>query len=75
MKTVDANNPELLDHSALLTADQLATRLQVRKSWVYEQTRSRASIRNTDPLPFIRMGKYRRFYWPDVSAWLSRQKD
>ena len=74
IKIADQPTPAPLDPSELLTPAQLAARLQVHKTWVYEQTRSRALVRNSDPLPFIRMGKYRRFYWPEVSAWLSRQK-
>ena len=49
-------------------------RLQVKTSWVYEQTRERAEVRNTDPFPYIKMGRYLRFDWQDVVAWLERQK-
>jgi hypothetical protein len=58
----------------ILTPAQLAERLHVKPSWVYEQTRERADVRNLDPLPFIKMGRYLRFDWPDVVAWLDRQK-
>jgi hypothetical protein len=54
----------------LLTPEQLAGRLQVAKSWVFEQTRNRAKVRNARPLPCIRMGKYIRFSWIAVSEWL-----
>jgi hypothetical protein len=54
----------------LLTPEQLAERLQVPKSWVFEQTRHRAKVRNKSPLPCIRMGKYLRFSWIQVSEWL-----
>jgi hypothetical protein len=57
----------------LLTPAQLAERLQVKKSWVYEQTRTRGSVRDPDPLPHIRLGKYRRFVWDDVWAWVQRR--
>lgn len=61
----------------LLTPEQVAARLQVSKSWVFEQTRNRAKVRNKNraPLPFHRIGKYLRFYWPEVSAWLLQNKD
>lgn len=62
-------NPRL-DPSDILTPEQLAARLQVSKSWVFEQTRNRAKVRNKNPLPCIRLGKYLRFSWPDVCAWL-----
>jgi predicted DNA-binding transcriptional regulator AlpA len=58
----------------ILTPEQLAQRLQVKPSWVYEQTRDRAAIRSNDPLPFIKMGRYLRFDWNDVLAWLARHK-
>jgi hypothetical protein len=57
----------------LLTADQLAERLNVPPSWVREQTRSRAL--DADPLPHLRLGKYVRFRWesPELEAWLQRR--
>ena len=58
----------------ILTPQQLAERLQVKPSWVYEQTRNRSGARNADPLPHIKMGLYLRFDWRDVLAWLERQK-
>ncbi len=58
----------------ILTPQQLAERLQVKPSWVYEQTRDRSGVRNPDPLPHIKMGLYLRFDWRDVLAWLERQK-
>ena len=58
----------------ILTPQQLAERLQVKPSWVYEQTRNRSGMRNPDPLPHIKMGLYLRFDWRDVLAWLERQK-
>jgi predicted DNA-binding transcriptional regulator AlpA len=58
----------------ILTPEQLAQRLQVKRSWVYEQTRYRADVRNADPLPFIKLGLYLRFDWKDVLLWLERQK-
>jgi hypothetical protein len=58
----------------ILTPQQLAVRLQVKPSWIYEQTRHRSGVRNPDPLPYIKMGLYLRFDWRDVLAWLERQK-
>jgi predicted DNA-binding transcriptional regulator AlpA len=58
----------------ILTPTQVAERLQVKPSWVYEQTRERAEVRNPDPLPHIKMGRYLRFDWKDVLDWLERQK-
>jgi len=39
-----------LDPADILTPQQLAQRLQVSKSWVFEQTRGRAKVRNKNPL-------------------------
>ena len=58
----------------ILTPSQVAERLQVKPSWVYEQTRERAVVRNPDPLPHIKLGRYLRFDWKDVLAWLERRK-
>jgi hypothetical protein len=59
--------------AVLLTPEQLATRLAVSPSWIREKTRSRARTRDKDPLPVVRLGKYTRFSWPAVEAWLLRQ--
>ncbi len=42
--------PEVLNPGDLLTPDELAARLKVGKSWVYEKTRARSR----DHLPAIR---------------------
>jgi len=68
-----ANPPSALPME-ILTPEQLALRLQVKRSWVYEQTRYRADIRNADPLPYLKLGLYLRFDWKDVLLWLERQK-
>ena len=57
----------------ILTPQQVAERLQLPESWVYEQTRNRAAIRVADPLPHMKVGRYLRFKWSDVLAWLERQ--
>jgi hypothetical protein len=61
------------DVADLLTPSQLAERLQVPTSWVFEQTRARAKVRNKHPLPCLRLGKYLRFSWAAVSEWLVTQ--
>jgi excisionase family DNA binding protein len=52
----------------MLTPEELAARLKVRKSWIFEKTRRRAQ----DPLPCIRVGRYVRFSWADVTRWLEK---
>jgi excisionase family DNA binding protein len=59
--------------SVLLTPAQLAERLSVPVTWIREKTRERARVRDVDPLPVVRLGKYCRFNWSDVEAWLARQ--
>jgi hypothetical protein len=65
----------VLDPADLLTPEELVARLHVPLSWAYEQTRERAKLRNKSPLPCIRMGKYLRFSWIQVSEWLLESKD
>jgi hypothetical protein len=56
----------------ILTPEELAARLKVRKSWVYEQTRSR---NHRKPLPRLNMGRYLRFDWTKVVEWLTEGED
>lgn len=58
-----------MDASGILTPQELAGRLKVPKSWVYEKTRNRGAGGGR-PLPCLRMGRYLRFYWPDVCEWM-----
>ena len=53
--------------SSLLTAAEVATRLNVPKSWVLESARSGA-------IPHVRLGRYVRFVEADVRAWLDECK-
>jgi predicted DNA-binding transcriptional regulator AlpA len=53
----------------ILTPKQLAERLQVKTTWVYEMCRRRAGYREK-PMPCMRIGKYLRFYWPDICEWM-----
>src|SRR5271169_3873321 len=57
----------------ILTPDELAARLKVPKSWVYEKTRSRN--RNGIPLPCLRLGCYIRFDWARVVEWPTQEED
>jgi predicted DNA-binding transcriptional regulator AlpA len=44
----------------LLTVEDVAALLKVSRSWVYEHTRSRGTAR-AERLPYIKIGKYKRF--------------
>lgn len=61
----------LIDPSQILTLDEIAARLKTSKRWVYEKSRRRC----LDPLPTIRIGRYLRFNWVDVSAWLRKNSN
>jgi hypothetical protein len=51
----------------ILTPIQLAERLQVSVNGVYEKTRRRDC---SNPIPRLKVGRYLRFLWPDICAWL-----
>ena len=60
--------------AVLLTPEELAKKLSVPPTWIREKTRGRARLRDKDPLPVVRLGKYVRFSWPAVQEWrLARQ--
>jgi hypothetical protein len=78
MQAANTNRVEASDMQPglILTPEQLAERLQVRVNWVYEKSRNRGT-HSGKPLPVLRMGRYLRFYWPDVCEWMrngSRQQ-
>ena len=60
----------MLKDSELLMVDEVAEQMKVPKSWVYERTRARTG----DRLPFIKLGKYIRFFESDVRAFIERQR-
>jgi excisionase family DNA binding protein len=53
----------------ILTPEELAARLKVPESWVYEKTRARCR----NPIPCLRLGRYVRFDWLAVIKWLSAE--
>jgi hypothetical protein len=52
----------------ILTPAELAARLKVPITWVFEKTRKRKG--STAPLPVFKIGRYLRFSWKSVSEWL-----
>ena len=58
-----------LEPQDILTPAELAKRLKVSVNWIYEKSRSRGQFNGT-PLPCLRVGRYLRFAWPDVVAWM-----
>jgi hypothetical protein len=65
---LDVNNT--LDPKDVLTPEELAQRLKVRVGWIYEKSRARGQHASAKPLPCLHMGRYIRFYWPDVCDWM-----
>jgi len=51
----------------IITPEELAARLKVPESWVYEKTRGRCR----NPIPCLRLGRYVRFDWTTVAIWLT----
>lgn len=56
----------------IVKPEELADRLKVPVSWVYDHVRSRTS----DPMPCLRFGKYVRFQpdSPEFQEWLARHQ-
>jgi excisionase family DNA binding protein len=51
----------------LLDAAEVAERLSVPVSWVRAETRA-------GRMPHLELGRYRRYEWPAVVAWLEGQR-
>ena len=62
-----AENAAVLLPTDILTVEELAARLKVNPSWVYENQRSH------HPVPALHCGRYLRFSWTAVCAWLANQ--
>ena len=65
--TTTLAEPRPFDPKDILTPDELCKLLKVSRGWVIEKSRRRCA----NPLPCMRIGKYVRFHWPEVSAWLA----
>ncbi|HQI97803.1 MAG TPA: helix-turn-helix domain-containing protein [Syntrophorhabdus sp.] len=55
----------------LLTIDELANRLKVKRSWLYSRTREKGD----GTIPKIMVGKYVRFDEAAVLEWLKGKQD
>jgi len=51
--------------TSLLTADQVAQKLGVPKTWVYEQSRK-------GRIPTVTLGRYRRYRAEAIERWVER---
>jgi predicted DNA-binding transcriptional regulator AlpA len=54
----------------LLTVSEIAAALKVPVSWVYDRARRSGS----EQIPHFKLGKYLRFRWSIVQAWLENMK-
>jgi excisionase family DNA binding protein len=51
----------------LLTAEQVAALLGVKRGWVYAQARA-------DRIPHVRLGRYTRFRVESIEAWAAERE-
>ena len=54
----------------ILTVDDLAVLLKMKRSQIYTMTRHRAKARQLLPLPFLRINGNLRFRRTDIAKWL-----
>jgi predicted DNA-binding transcriptional regulator AlpA len=67
--------PAIIAPEDLLTPAELAARLKVPLSWIWEQTRERAKDRTEHPLPVVRLSpKVIRFRWSEISDWIKSKQ-
>lgn len=65
------NKKDLRDPDRLLSLEEVADYLGVKKSWIYEK--SSAYKNGEDGIPSIRLGKYLRFELKKVTDWIESQ--
>lgn len=66
MRVPNMNSTTVLNPQDIVTPEELAARLKVRRSWIYEQ------MRHIGPrtIPHFKVGRHLRFSWAAVSTWL-----
>jgi excisionase family DNA binding protein len=60
-----------MEDTELITTDELAGKLKVPKSWVYNQTK----YIGPGCMPRIKAGKYLRFNYAEVVEWLRKKTE
>ncbi|OPY07524.1 MAG: Helix-turn-helix domain protein [Syntrophaceae bacterium PtaB.Bin095] len=58
-----------MDNQELLTVEEMAAKLKVKKSWLYLRTMRTGA----DAIPRVRVGKYVRFNPDAVMQWIENQ--
>jgi excisionase family DNA binding protein len=51
----------------LIGVRELADRTGLQESWIYSQAAAKK-------IPYLKLGKYLRFRWSEVEAWLEAQR-
>jgi hypothetical protein len=71
--TATANAPDKMSFFEVIDACELANRWRIPKSWILEQTRTRA----VEPIPCVRLGRYVRFEWdsPALLRWWEKRRN
>jgi hypothetical protein len=72
LQPVPESTPAMIKAEDIITPAELASRLKVDLSWIYEK--SRKGGRHGKPLPVLRCGRYLRFCWTDIVAWLRQNQ-
>jgi len=70
MATASSQQPTIINPEDILTPEELAKRLKVRPSWLYEQRRNK---RNRIPT-LGGTGRYLRYSWAEVCQWMAAQR-
>jgi hypothetical protein len=65
---------ERIDRHELIDVGELASRLRVPESWVWNRTRARTP--SPERIPCVRLGRYVRFEWGSarLEAWLAQHR-
>jgi excisionase family DNA binding protein len=61
----------MTEHQELITISELSQKLKVPVSWLYSRTRERGE----GTIPLVRVGKYLRFKYEDVTDWLREKQN
>jgi excisionase family DNA binding protein len=61
----------MTEQSELITISELSQKLKVPVSWLYSRTRERGE----GTIPIVRVGKYLRFNYEAVTAWLQQKQE
>lgn len=55
------------NHEKLLGVKELTERTGLKPSWIYAQAEAKK-------IPYLKLGKYLRFRWSEIEAWLESHR-